>query len=381
MEILHLIKVRRAEDEASAEFRYLFESVVLEARRAYDDVRVTVGRPGEDLVVPTDPVDVLAVGEANVLLRSPSLVRMREVLREGADLVVPAPVSSVISPEDGPLYTVRDFEVLEDRWLAGNVGQPRSEVPSQLPVALWSVDAFRRVAEKVSAARTLADRELLLHIDTSLTIGQAGLYHAFIDYYGELRTDVMEFVPEGAREVLEIGCGRGHTGRHLRERIGCRVTGVELNPMIAAEAEHNLDRIIVGDVAEIEIEGTYDAVLALELLEHLQEPEFFLAKIRSLVRPNGRIVLSVPNVGHYSVVEDLLAGRWDYVPIGLLCYTHLRFFTRQTLQDWIERCGFERYELVPQRTELPPEFGRLESPFVTDLDSLATKGFYVILHC
>ena len=51
------------------------------------------------------------------------------------------------------------------------------------------------------------------------------------------------------------------------------------------------------------------------------------------VTPGGRLVLSVPNVGHWAVVEDLLAGRWDYLPIGLLCYTHYRFFTRRTLAD------------------------------------------------
>ena len=68
--------------------------------------------------------------------------------------------------------------------------------------------------------------------------------------------------------------------------------------------------------------------------------------MRRLLRPGGRIVLSIPNVGHYSVVEDLLAGRWDYLPIGLLCYTHFRFFTRATLASWLERLGFSRYQIV-----------------------------------
>jgi len=98
------------------------------------------------------------------------------------------------------------------------------------------------------------------------------------------------------------------------------------------------------------------------------------------VRPGGRIVLSVPNVGHAAIVEDLLAGRWDYLPIGLLCYTHFRFFTRRTLASWLERLGFARYQIVAQTTALAEErFARLADAFEVDLESLRTKGFYVVI--
>jgi hypothetical protein len=79
------------------------------------------------------------------------------------------------------------------------------------------------------------------------------------------------------------------------------------------------------------------------------------------------------------VVEDLLAGRWDYLPIGLLCYTHYRFFTRRTLEDWLRRSGLERFTLHPQRTELPARFAQLPAPFEVDRESLGTKGFYVVV--
>ncbi len=154
---------------------------------------------------------------------------------------------------------------------------------------------------------------------------------------------------------------------------------MELNPEVAKEAARHLDRVIVGDVEELEIDERFDAVLATELFEHLSYPEEFLAKMKTLLRPGGRIVLSVPNVGHYSLVEDLLAGRWDYLPIGLLCYTHFRFFTRATLEAWIERVEFSSHEIVAQRTELPERFAAVPRPFEVDLESLATKGFYVVL--
>jgi len=194
-----------------------------------------------------------------------------------------------------------------------------------------------------------------------------------------VRADILPFVPPGAREVLEVGCGRGVTGRLLHERLGCRVTGVELNPIAAREAARHLHRVVQGDIAELELEGRFDLVLALELVEHLVDSEPFLARLPRLIAPGGRAVLSIPNVGHHAVAEDLLAGRWDYLPIGLLCYTHVRFFTRRTLEDWLRRAGLERFALHPQRTELPAHFAQLPAPFEVDRESLATKGFYVVV--
>src|SRR5262249_46282451 len=123
----------------------------------------------------------------------------------------------------------------------------------------------------------------------------AGLCHVFIDYYGEVRDDVLPFVPATARDVLEIGCGRGLTGELLQRTLGCRVTGVELNPEVAKDAGRRLHAVHAGDVQTLELGGTFDVVLALELFEHLTNNERFLERARELLRPGGRLVLSVPN--------------------------------------------------------------------------------------
>jgi hypothetical protein len=87
----------------------------------------------------------------------------------------------------------------------------------------------------------------------------------------------------------------------------------------------------------------------------------------------------VPNVGHYSVIEDLLAGRWDYLPVGLLCSTHYRFFTRRTLEDMLRAAGFDDFEIVSQPTEKPEWLDALPATLEIDPDSLATQGFYVVI--
>jgi hypothetical protein len=52
------------------------------------------------------------------------------------------------------------------------------------------------------------------------------------------------------------------------------------------------------------------------------------------------VLASIPNVGHWSIVADLLEGRWDYVPAGIHCVTHVRFFTEQSVRNLFDRAGF-----------------------------------------
>lgn len=351
---LLVVKALDADSAHSPEFQYLLSHVLLEAREVFDRVKLVIA--GRERVEGTFDA-VLLLSSANVLLCRRSLAALWNALQAGAREVRPYRLAD--AGAEAPVYTLRGYERAERAFLErGPAGTPVN--PSRQPVALL---AFEDAEHPVEATG----------------IRHAGLFHEFIDYYGEVRSDILPFVPAGAREVLEVGCGRGVTGRLLQEQLGCRVTGVELNPVVAREAARHLHRVIQGDVQEISIDGGYDAVLALEVVEHLVEAEGFLARIKALLAPGGRAILSIPNVGHHSIVEDLIAGRWDYLPIGLLCYTHYRFFTRKTLADWLRRAGIERFELVPQKTELPGWIGDLPGRFETDPESLSTKGFYVLI--
>jgi hypothetical protein len=120
-------------------------------------------------------------------------------------------------------------------------------------------------------------------------------------------------------------------------------------------------------------------VVASELFEHLTEQDVFLDRLRRWLRHGGLAVLSVPSVGHHSVVGDLLAGRWDCLPVGLLCFTHFRFFTRRTLEDWITAAGLHDFEIIPQRTEAADWLEGLPAALQIDMESLTTQGFYVVI--
>jgi hypothetical protein len=65
-----------------------------------------------------------------------------------------------------------------------------------------------------------------------------------------------------------------------------------------------------------------------------------LRQARTLLAPGGYVVISIPNVAHGAVRLQLLQGRFDYRPTGLLDSTHIRFFTRDNLEVLLHDAGF-----------------------------------------
>ncbi len=165
-------------------------------------------------------------------------------------------------------------------------------------------------------------------------------------YFVETRDEIIPLLPEFSGLVIDLGCGSGVTSGKLRKtgKFGW-VCGVEGNPEVGKIAEKNLDQVIVGDVEKIEYpfeKGSIDTVLTLDILEHLLDPWKVLSQINDLLKPGGTLVVSIPNVRHFSVVIPLLfLGDWRYQQEDILDSTHLRFFTKKTTIRMLEAAGFE----------------------------------------
>jgi 2-polyprenyl-3-methyl-5-hydroxy-6-metoxy-1,4-benzoquinol methylase len=178
---------------------------------------------------------------------------------------------------------------------------------------------------------------------------------------GSVHADVVGFVAEASR-VLELGPATGYMSRALVER-GCSVVGIEVDPEMAERAAEVCERVIVGDLDALDLdaelgEERFDAIVAADVLEHLKDPLEALTRLRRFLKPDGCFVISVPNVAHGSVRLALLSGNFEYQKAGLLDSTHLRFFTRETLEQLLDDAELglaelRRHDLDLEASEVP----------------------------
>jgi SAM-dependent methyltransferase len=108
------------------------------------------------------------------------------------------------------------------------------------------------------------------------------------------------------------------------------------------------EQVLAGDIETLELPfdlESFDVVLCGDVLEHLRDPERMLRRVRPLLRPDGRLVLTTPNVANWAIRLGLLFGRWRYTDRGILDRTHVHLFTLRTLHETLTRAGFRIVEL------------------------------------
>jgi len=171
----------------------------------------------------------------------------------------------------------------------------------------------------------------------------------------------LDWVPKGSR-VLEFGPATGFMSRYLRDELNCSVTGFEYSPEAAAQASSFCEQMIVGDVEEASLwkslHPPYDVVIFADVLEHLREPQSVLARCREILSEDGRLLISIPNIAHWTIRWGLLRGNFDYTSCGILDNTHLKFFTKKTLMEMIQAAGFVVEEMKSRQMNYP-----LDVPF------------------
>ncbi|MEO8217396.1 MAG: class I SAM-dependent methyltransferase [Acidobacteriota bacterium] len=209
--------------------------------------------------------------------------------------------------------------------------------------------------------------------------------HRYSSLRGQIRADLLERVSSRAGSILEFGCGEAALGAALKERQPCRVVGVELDKEAAAVARTRIDVVHSGDVRDLveTIDETFDWIIGGDILEHLDDPWTFLTRLRRLSAPDGRLLLSLPNIASWPIVADLLQGRFDYLYMGITCAGHLRFFTRRSIREMLEMTGWEAVSVEPQESFRTAEFSELEEKLKhSGIDyseaDLLTPGYYVL---
>jgi len=172
-------------------------------------------------------------------------------------------------------------------------------------------------------------------------------------------TRIVGLVPTGAR-VLDVGCSAGYLGEALKHRRGARVWGIELDETDAAKARErgfeevftaDLDRFAWDDLGSRE----FDAIVFADVLEHLKQPGEAIRGAARHLAPDGLIIASIPNIAHLSVRVELMEGGFAYEKLGLLDDTHLKYFTKRTVEDLFRAAGMGIQRLEATVYDLPED--------------------------
>lgn len=143
--------------------------------------------------------------------------------------------------------------------------------------------------------------------------------------------------------VLEIGCDCGATLLEIKNLFpNANIYGSELNPNAARIASH-FATVTANNIEDYDLPyppNMFDYIIFGDVLEHLHDPYKTVEYCRSLLKDNGHIIASIPNLMHYSVMKDLLKGNFTYTETGLLDKTHIHLFSYNEIVRMFETCGY-----------------------------------------
>ncbi len=173
--------------------------------------------------------------------------------------------------------------------------------------------------------------------------------------------------------VLDVGCSQGICGILLKKELNCEVYGIELDEKAVecAEKTNCYKKIYNFDICDttskeyksfFNTQFDFDYIIFSDVLEHLLNPAEVVFKFGEKLKKGGQVLVSLPNIAHYDIINGLLNEKFNYSDMGLLDNTHLRFFTISSFAEYIEAANSENsykfdLKLLGQTKINPPFIG------------------------
>lgn len=161
--------------------------------------------------------------------------------------------------------------------------------------------------------------------------------------------------------ILEFGPAHGVMSKYLFKVLNCEIYAVE-NDSIAAQAVSPFcKKVLIEDIEsytwEKEFKGMlFDHIILADVLEHLYDPWEVLKRVKCFLKSNGTVLISLPNIAHNSIIINLLKDKCEYRATGLLDNTHIRFFTKHSIDKMVHDCNYNIHSIDavfchPENTE------------------------------
>jgi len=153
---------------------------------------------------------------------------------------------------------------------------------------------------------------------------------------------------QSIQTVLDAGCGDGNFAASLAEDGRFKMYGIDLSKGGIAHARDRYSNIYFAEWSLYEnfheaFEGVtvFDAVVAIEVIEHLYSPRTFMMRALEALRPGGLLILTTPYWGYLKNVVLAITNRIDRALTALWEGGHIKHWSYRTLRALGERQGFE----------------------------------------
>lgn len=154
-------------------------------------------------------------------------------------------------------------------------------------------------------------------------------------------SQLIRMVTEGSK-VLDVGCASGVLGEYLAVELKCVVTGVDFDEgaLRIARSRNCFHQVQKLDLENIDITvfngERFDFIVLGDVVEHVNSSKVALAELVKCLKPEGKLLISLPNVAHGSIKLNLLSDRFAYTAEGILDETHKRFYTINSIVDFCD---------------------------------------------
>lgn len=175
------------------------------------------------------------------------------------------------------------------------------------------------------------------------------MYSESPDYYSNPRPEMLEFIPESAKTILDVGCGQGDFAARAKAERHVIAWGVDIDSASVTIAQNRLDNAICGDISTVIgnlPDGYFDVIFFNDSLEHMIDPYKVIKMMKTKLSSKGIVVSSIPNVRYFRNLINLLYRKdWRYEDSGIMDRTHLRFFTKKSILELFEDNGYSVLEI------------------------------------
>lgn len=197
------------------------------------------------------------------------------------------------------------------------------------------------------------------------------------EYFSGRRPDLIKLIPAHCQKILDVGCGAAEIWKNFKGEVH----GIEINSEAATRASQNIKSVYNIDIETAALElpsESFDCIVFADVLEHMYDPWGVLLKYKSLLRKQGCVLISVPNIRHYRILRSLFfKGEFAYEESGILDIDHVRFFTYKEVVRMLKSTGFE-IDKLERNVSASAKYKVVNKILFGAMNDFLTEQFYVL---